>query len=135
MALSTLNNKYFISGPVSVMVARSPYGINEPEHKHDFIEFVYMLKGECLHIIDGKEYRVIEFTNQSTHVEPCPDCCFGSYTHIGKKQMKLKGVVKTVTEGSFVCKKPDGFFHCTAVSRKDGKNVYYKSSLSHTKKN
>ncbi len=58
MALSTLNNKYFISGPVSVMVARSPYGINEPEHKHDFIEFVYMLKGECLHIIDGKEYRV-----------------------------------------------------------------------------
>lgn len=84
---------------------------------------------------NGKEYRVIEFTNQSTHVEPCPDCCFGSYTHIGKKQMKLKGVVKTVTEGSFVCKKPDGFFHCTAVSRNDGKNVYYKSSLSHTKKN
>lgn len=58
MALSTANNKYFISGPVSVMVARSPYGIDESTHKHDFIEFVYMLKGECLHVIDGKEYRV-----------------------------------------------------------------------------
>ncbi len=56
MSLFTSNNKYFISGLVSVMVARNPQGVSEPKHEHDFIEIVYMLKGECIHVIDGKEH-------------------------------------------------------------------------------
>jgi len=27
-----------------------------PEHFHDFVELVYMLKGHCVHVINGKEY-------------------------------------------------------------------------------
>lgn len=56
MSLFNANNKYFITESISVMVAKNPNGVNEPEHKHDFIEIVYILKGECLHLVDGKEY-------------------------------------------------------------------------------
>ena len=28
------------------------------EHKHNYVEIVYMLKGKCVHIIDGKAYPV-----------------------------------------------------------------------------
>ena len=52
------NNKYFIPDAVSVMVGRNPDGIDEKEHTHDFIEIVYILKGECTHTIDGIQYPV-----------------------------------------------------------------------------
>jgi len=52
------NNKYFMPDAVSVMIVRNSDGIDEPLHTHDFIEIVYMLKGECVHTIDGKNYPV-----------------------------------------------------------------------------
>lgn len=58
MTLVEENNKYYISGRISVMIARNPNGVNETMHKHDFIEIVYMLKGECVHTVDGKDYEV-----------------------------------------------------------------------------
>ena len=48
-----LNNKYFIKQDFQIE-------INEisriPPHTHDFIEFVYMLKGRSNHVVDGVEY-------------------------------------------------------------------------------
>lgn len=58
MALITSNGKYYISTPCYIMVAQNPNGVREKEHKHDFIELVYMLKGETVHTIDGKQYTL-----------------------------------------------------------------------------
>ena len=49
---------FFMSDSAYVNTNRNADGIDEPEHKHDFVEMVYMLKGRCVHFIDGKEYPV-----------------------------------------------------------------------------
>lgn len=57
MSVFEKNNKFFISDNAYVFsVNTNSEGF--PEHKHDFVEMVYMLKGKCVHIIDGKEYPV-----------------------------------------------------------------------------
>ena len=45
--------KYYIEGDIYLQINTVKY--HEP-HTHDFIEFVYMIKGKSLHKIDGVEY-------------------------------------------------------------------------------
>ena len=56
MSLFEKNNKYFISDSAYVFKAH----INKDEafakHKHDFVEMVYIIKGNCTHTIDGRNY-------------------------------------------------------------------------------
>ena len=32
--------------------------INYNEHYHDFVKFVYILKGKCIHTVDGVEHPI-----------------------------------------------------------------------------
>lgn len=52
-------NKYYMSEDAGIYYAvETPESINKPQHTHEYVEFAYMLKGKCTHIIDGKEYAV-----------------------------------------------------------------------------
>ena len=52
-------NKYYMSDEAGIYYAvETPESINKPPHTHEYVEFAYMLKGKCTHIIDGKEYEV-----------------------------------------------------------------------------
>ena len=44
----------------SVLVNRFEVSANrkEPHHSHEFVEMEYIVSGECVQIIDGKEYIV-----------------------------------------------------------------------------
>jgi len=50
------NRTYYLSETVAA--AKIKLTANTPEHQHDFIELVYMLRGRCTHIIDGISYPV-----------------------------------------------------------------------------
>ncbi len=50
------NKKFFMQNDASVFSVRDKDNIDCSEHRHDFVEMVYMLKGRCVHIIDGVEY-------------------------------------------------------------------------------
>ena len=50
------NHTYYLSDDVAV--AKMKLRENTPEHQHDFIEIVYMLRGRCTHVIDGVAYPV-----------------------------------------------------------------------------
>ena len=53
------NDKFFISDNIWLTHSKASLeGASYPEHYHDFVEFVYMLKGNCTHVIDNKEYPV-----------------------------------------------------------------------------
>ena len=55
MEKQLLNNKYFIKDDFRLEIN----GVSEiPPHTHDFIEFVYMLKGSSVHNVDGKKYSM-----------------------------------------------------------------------------
>lgn len=54
----TYDRKRFINEAENVTVILDKKANGCPEHKHDFFEFVYTLKGTCTHYIDGKEYNV-----------------------------------------------------------------------------
>lgn len=61
IALSVIekDNKFFMSDFASIVYGmQTADSINYHEHKHDFVEMVYMLKGRCTHIVDGKSYPV-----------------------------------------------------------------------------
>lgn len=48
-----LNNKYFIKNDFSIEINK----VSKVDvHTHDFIEFVYMLKGNSVHTVDGCKY-------------------------------------------------------------------------------
>lgn len=48
-------NKYFIKNDYKIEINNiSDIGA----HTHDFIEFVYMLRGKCVHTIDGNKYPI-----------------------------------------------------------------------------
>jgi len=54
MSLFEKDNTFFISDNAYV------FSVNNekktfPEHRHDFVEMVYMLKGKCNHVINGKD--------------------------------------------------------------------------------
>ena len=36
----------------------NPDNLTYPEHYHDFVEFVYILSGNCVHVINGESYPV-----------------------------------------------------------------------------
>lgn len=51
------NNKYYMSDDAGIFYGTEPAEkISKPPHIHEFVEFVYMLKGKCTHVIDNKEY-------------------------------------------------------------------------------
>jgi len=57
MSLFEKDNKFFISDNAYV------FSVNNekktfPEHKHDFVEMVYMLRGKCTHVVNGKDFPV-----------------------------------------------------------------------------
>ena len=54
----TYEKKKFIDEEENVTIMLDKRANGCPEHKHDFFEFVYTLKGKCTHYIDGTEYNV-----------------------------------------------------------------------------
>lgn len=74
-----LNNKYFITSDFKIEIN----SISKiAAHTHDFIEFVYMLKGKSVHIVDGDKYPmnsgdllIINY-NQSHSFNGDPDAKF-----------------------------------------------------------
>jgi len=52
------DNKYFMPDSVYVDILKSKVRKVFPEHKHDFVEIVYVLKGKSTQYIDGNEYYV-----------------------------------------------------------------------------
>ena len=58
MSLIEKEGKFFMSDSAYIFSVQSASSVNCAEHKHDFVEMVYMLRGKCVHIIDGKEYPV-----------------------------------------------------------------------------
>jgi len=81
-------------------------------------------------VYKGQTYQVHEFTNEYPHVEPCCDCCFGKKINLGAYPHIVEGETKMVNESGCSCCKPKDFAACTAVNRKDGRNVFF----SHFKK-
>lgn len=76
---------------------------------------------------EGIEYIVREFNDDNPHVEPCGECCFGKKVSIGLFPHIIKGETKMVNECGWKCNKPNAdIFHCTAVNRKDKKNVFFQ---------
>ena len=53
MELRLDNGKFYIDEPAAIIFAK---GADEPPHTHDFIELMYMLRGQCIHVVDGVEY-------------------------------------------------------------------------------
>lgn len=58
MFLHIYEKKFIIDEAENVTVRADKRGVGCTEHKHDFFEFVYTLKGTCTHFIDGTEYNV-----------------------------------------------------------------------------
>ncbi len=53
MEKTLFNNKYFIKNDYMIEIN----SVSEiTQHTHDFIEFVYMLKGKSVHTLDGREH-------------------------------------------------------------------------------
>ncbi len=74
-----LNNKYFITSDYKIEINSVSKVVS---HTHDFIEFVYMLKGKSVHIVDGDKYPmnsgdllIINY-NQSHSFNGDPDAKF-----------------------------------------------------------
>ncbi len=57
MELIKKNNKFYMSENAYVTDELLLDGVYEPEHTHDFIEIVYILKGKCQHIVDGEIFN------------------------------------------------------------------------------
>lgn len=58
MSLFEKNNKFFISDNAHVFSVHSEKNEDFSQHKHDFVEMVYTVKGSCTHVINNKEYPV-----------------------------------------------------------------------------
>jgi len=56
MALTHEQDTYFMDDPIVIRYQDETEPT--PEHKHHFVEIVYMLGGKCVHTIDGVEYPV-----------------------------------------------------------------------------
>lgn len=50
------DDKYYISDDAYVFSAEFGEEMTVAGHKHDFVELVYMLKGKCVHTVDGVDY-------------------------------------------------------------------------------
>ena len=74
MSIQYTNGKFHIDGLVSVDWNRAVKGFET--HTHDFIELVYVLKGRCLHTVDGIDYpmtrgEMLLINYNSTHSFVC----------------------------------------------------------------
>lgn len=52
------DNKYYITENVHIICNHGEPASLCEEHLHDFVEIVYIMKGKCVHVIDGIEYPV-----------------------------------------------------------------------------
>ena len=69
---STVNSRKMLSAGKLITVRPHTRFIDFPEHKHDYVEVVYMCSGESIHIVNGKEVHLAQgellFLSQSaTH--------------------------------------------------------------------
>jgi YesN/AraC family two-component response regulator len=55
---SKKENTFFLSGDAYVFSVCTVDNIMYEEHTHKFVEMVYMLRGKCVHTIDGVDYPV-----------------------------------------------------------------------------
>ena len=53
MGLRLDNGKFYIDETAAIIYAK---GADAPPHTHDFIELMYVLRGKCVHVVDGVEY-------------------------------------------------------------------------------
>ena len=59
MSVFRKDNKFFMSDKIVIMHGKlNPDNPTYPEHYHDFVEFVYILKGSCVHVINQEAYPV-----------------------------------------------------------------------------
>ena len=56
MAITRKANKFYMSETALVQYVEYLNERTIEEHLHDFVEIVYILKGRCIHVIDGAEY-------------------------------------------------------------------------------
>ncbi len=57
MAITRRKNTLFLSDGIGInRCFVKGERVNYPLHYHKFVEFTYMVKGHCVHVIDGKEY-------------------------------------------------------------------------------
>lgn len=70
-----------------------------------------------------KHLFVYTFGNDFPHVEPCRYCFFGKQSFV---ELERQDGTK-YKEQAWACNKPKEYatLHCTAVHRKDKKNVYF----------
>lgn len=54
MSVQLINRKYYTNEKFNIEQKSNHKG--ELAHTHDFVEFVYMFKGKCTHIVDKEEY-------------------------------------------------------------------------------
>lgn len=57
MSITRKNNTIYMTDSIGMTFCSvSSSSVNYPEHYHDFVEFVYILKGKCTHTVDGVAY-------------------------------------------------------------------------------
>lgn len=52
------DGKYYLFDDAYLFRVHNTETMSCTEHRHDFVEMVYQLRGSCIHVIDGKEYPV-----------------------------------------------------------------------------
>ncbi len=59
MSITRKNNMIYMTDSVGITYHTvSASSVNYTEHYHDFVEFTYILKGKCVHTVDGIEYQM-----------------------------------------------------------------------------
>lgn len=54
MVTKSLDNKYFMDEGFCIIEQKDIKNVDK--HTHNFVEFVYMFNGKCVHLVDGVEY-------------------------------------------------------------------------------
>jgi len=109
--LFTYDRRSFIDEAENVTILLDKKANGCPEHKHDFFEFVYTLKGTCTHYIDGAGYNVkhgdLLFINRNqTHsYTPSPANEFVNILinpeFIGKELMNTESLITLFSHSMF----------------------------------
>ena len=148
--LFTYDRKRFIDEEENVTLWLDKRANGCPEHKHDFFEFVYNLKGTCTHYIDGTEYNVkhgdMLFINRDqTHSYlPSPGNEFVNILinpeFIGKELMNTESLITLFSHSMFEEFEPvDTFFsqcvHFSGSERSEIDTVLEMLMREHREKN
>lgn len=74
MPITKEDDKYYMSESAYVRKVTCRREETDEEHIHDFVEMVYILKGKCVHFVDGKKYNlkhgdmlVINYNSSHSH--------------------------------------------------------------------